>query len=112
MYPLLHKNRATSHELFKFSSMRLPFDVIRILLANNLAEIDIQRSVIQKKIITTLRDRQDEDEPAPLLEILGGRVAPASNLRTENGANKKIYDSQQSENASAEPHFEKENSAR
>ena len=64
------------------------------------------------KIITTLRDRQEDDEPDPLLEILGGRVAPASNLRTENGANKKIYDSQQSETASAEPHFEKENSAR
>ena len=92
--------------------MRLPFDVIRILLANNLAEIDIQRSVIQKKIITTLRDRQDDDEPDPLLEILGGRVALASNSRTENCANKKIYDLQQSETASAEPHFEKENSTR
>lgn len=112
MYPLLHKNRATSHELFKFSSMRLPFDVIRILLANNLAEIDIQRSVIHKKIITTLRDRQDEDEPDPLLKILSGRVEPTGNSRTENGANKEIYDSQQSETASTEPHFEKENSTR
>lgn len=92
--------------------MRLPFDVIRILLANNWAEIDIQRSVIQKKIITTLRGRQEDDESDPLLEILGGRAALAGNLRTENGANKEIYDSQQSENASAEPHFEKENSAR
>lgn len=92
--------------------MRLPFDVIRILLANNWAEIDIQRSVIQKKIITTLRGRQEDDAPDPLLEILGGRAALAGNSRTENGANKEIYDSQQSENASAEPHFEKENSAR
>lgn len=64
------------------------------------------------KIITTLRDRQDDDEPDPLLEILGGRVALASNSRTENCANKKIYDLQQSETASAEPHFEKENSTR
>ena len=63
------------------------------------------------KIITTLRDRQD-DGPDPLLEILSGRVEPNGNLRTENGANKEIYDSQQSENASAEPHFEKENSTR
>lgn len=63
------------------------------------------------KIITTLRDRQD-DGPDPLLEILGGRVALASNSRTENCANKKIYDLQQSETASAEPHFEKENSTR
>ena len=62
------------------------------------------------KIITTLRDRQDDDGPDPLLEILGGRVALASNSRTENCANKKIYDLQQSETASAEPHFEKENS--
>lgn len=61
------------------------------------------------KIITTLRDRQD-DGPDPLLEILGGRVAPASNSRTENCANKENYGSRQSENASAEPHFEKENS--
>ena len=64
------------------------------------------------KIITTLRDRQDDDGPDPLLEILGGRVALASNSRTENCANKKIYDLQQSETASAEPHFEKENSTR
>ena len=64
------------------------------------------------KIITTLRDRQDDGGPDPLLEILGGRVALAGNSRTENGANKKIYDLQQSETASAEPHFEKENSAR
>ena len=64
------------------------------------------------KIITTLRDRQDDNGPDPLLEILGGRAALAGNSRTENGANKEIYDSQQSENASAEPHFEKENSAR
>ena len=64
------------------------------------------------KIITTLRDRQDDDGPDPLLEILCGRAAPTGNLRTENGANKKIYDLQQSENASAEPHFEKENSTR
>ena len=64
------------------------------------------------KIITTLRDRQDEDEPDPLLEILSGRAALAGNSRTENGANKEIYDLQQSETASAEPHFEKENSAR
>ena len=62
------------------------------------------------KIITTLRDRQDDDGPDPLLEILGGRAAPTGNLRTENGANKEIYDLQQSENASVEPHFEKENS--
>ena len=62
------------------------------------------------KIITTLRDRQDEDEPDPLLEILSGRAALAGNSRTENGANKEIYDLQQSETASAEPHFEKENS--
>lgn len=64
------------------------------------------------KIITTLRDRQDDDEPDPLLEILGGRVAPASNSRTENCANKENYGSRQSENASAEPHFEEENIAR
>ena len=64
------------------------------------------------KIITTLRDRQDDNGPDPLLEILGGRTAIAGNLRTENGANKEIYDSQQNETASAEPHFEKENSAR
>ena len=64
------------------------------------------------KIITTLRARQDEDEPDPLLEILSGRAALAGNSRTENGANKEIYDLQQSETASAEPHFEKENSAR
>lgn len=64
------------------------------------------------KIITTLRDRQDEDEPDPLLEILSGRAALAGNSRTENGANKEIYDLQQSETASAEPHFEKENSTR
>ena len=64
------------------------------------------------KIITTLRDRQDDDGPDPLLEILSGRAAPTGNLRTENGAKKKIYDSQQSENASIEPHFEKENSTR
>ena len=63
------------------------------------------------KIITTLRDHQD-DGPDLLLEILSGRAAPTGNLRTENGANKEIYDSQQSENASVEPHFEKENSAR
>ena len=63
------------------------------------------------KIITTLRDRQD-DGPDPLLEILGGRAAPTGNIRTENGANKEIYGSQQSENANAEPHFEKENSTR
>ena len=63
------------------------------------------------KIITTLRNRQ-EDGPDPLLEILSGRVEPTCNSRTENGANKEIYDLQQSENASAEPHFEKENSAR
>ena len=63
------------------------------------------------KIITTLRNRQ-EDGPDPLLEILSGRVKPTCNSRTENGANKEIYDLQQSENASAEPHFEKENSAR
>lgn len=63
------------------------------------------------KIITTLRDRQD-DGPDPLLEILGGWAAPTGNLRTENGANKELYGSRQSENASAEPHFEKENSAR
>ena len=64
------------------------------------------------KIITTLRDRQEDDGPDPLLEILGGRAAIAGNSRTENGANKEIYDLQQSENASIEPHFEKENSAR
>ena len=64
------------------------------------------------KIITTLRDRQDDDGPDPLLEILGGRAVPTGNLRTENGANKELYGPQQSENASAEPHFEKENSAR
>ena len=64
------------------------------------------------KIITTLRDRQDEDEPDPLLKILSGRVEPTGNSRTENGANKEIYDSQQSETASTEPHFEKENSTR
>ena len=64
------------------------------------------------KIITTLRDRQDDNGPDPLLEILGGRAAIAGNSRTENGANKEIYGSQQSENASAEPHFEKENSTR
>ena len=63
------------------------------------------------KIITTLRDHQD-DGPDLLLEILSGRAAPTGNLRTENGANKEFYDSQQIENASAEPHFEKENSAR
>ena len=63
------------------------------------------------KIITTLRDRQENYGPDPLLEILGGRAALAGNLQTENGANKEIYDSQQSETASAEPHFEKENSA-
>ena len=63
------------------------------------------------KIITTLRNRQ-EDGPDPLLEILSGRVKPTCNSRTENGANKEIYDLQQSETASAEPHFEKENSTR
>ena len=64
------------------------------------------------KIITTLRDRQDDDGPDPLLEILSGRVEPTCNSRTKNGANKELYGSQQSENASAEPHFEKENSTR
>ena len=64
------------------------------------------------KIITTLRGRQEDDAPDPLLEILSGRVEPTCNSRTENGANKEIYDSQQSENASIEPHFEKENSTR
>ena len=64
------------------------------------------------KIITTLRDRQYDNGPDPLLEILSGRVEPTCNSRTENGANKEIYDSRQSENASAEPHFEKENSTR
>ena len=64
------------------------------------------------KIITTLRDRQDDNGPDPLLEILSGRVTSTGNLRTENGAKKKNYDSQQSENASVEPHFEKENSTR
>lgn len=64
------------------------------------------------KIITTLRDRQDGDEPDPLLEILGERAAPAGNSRTKNCANKENYGSRQSENASAEPHFEEENIAR
>lgn len=64
------------------------------------------------KIITTLRDRQEDDGPDPLLEILGGRAALAGNSRTENSANKEIYDLQQSETASVEPHFEKENSTR
>lgn len=173
MYTLLYKNRATSHEFFKFSSMRLPFDVRHILFANaeqhgveqNFFFLitfkryqvqlqilnDLEKTIKQDgilvtkeyvkgrknvyshpaisdynrttdsanktvvtlvKIITTLRDRQDDDEPDPLLEILSGRVTSTGNLRTENGAKKKIYDSQQSENASAEPHFEKENSTR
>ena len=33
------------------------------------------------KIITTLRDRQDDDEPDPLLEILSGRGTRAGGLR-------------------------------
>ena len=70
-----------------------------------------KKVVTLMKIITTLRNRQ-EDGPDTLLEILSGRVEPTCNSRTENGANKEIYDLQQSENASAEPHFEKENSAR
>ena len=64
------------------------------------------------KIITTLRGRQEDDAPDPLLEILGGRAAPTGNLRTENSANKNFLDSRQSKKASVEPHFEKENSTR
>ena len=33
------------------------------------------------KIITTLRNRQDDDEPDPLLEILSGRGTRAGDLR-------------------------------
>ena len=33
------------------------------------------------KIITTLRDRQDDDEPDPLLEILSGRGTRAGDSR-------------------------------
>ena len=42
------------------------------------------------KIITTLRDRQDDDVPATLFKILSRRVEPTGNSRTENGANKEI----------------------
>ncbi|MGN1044161.1 MAG: hypothetical protein ACI4PR_05190 [Acutalibacteraceae bacterium] len=35
------------------------------------------------KIITTLRDRQDDDEPDPLLEILSGHRTCAGDLRTK-----------------------------
>ena len=79
----------------------------------NLTTVSANKTVVTlMKIITTLRDRQEDDEPDPLLEILSGRVTSTGNLRTENGANKEIYDLQQSENASIEPHFEKENSTR
>ena len=45
------------------------------------------------KTVVTLRDRQDEDEPDPLLEILGGQATLAGNSRTENSANKNFLDS-------------------
>lgn len=64
------------------------------------------------KIITILRDRKENDEPDPLLEILSGRVAPADNSRNESSSNKKNCGSRQSENAGTGPHFEEENGVR
>ena len=53
------------------------------------------------KIITTLRDRQENDEPDPLLEILSGRQRDAApNSRTQNTENNRFDCSRQRKNAS------------
>ena len=64
------------------------------------------------KIITTLRDRQNDDDFDPLLEIFGGRATPGGNSRSRNNADKRLSCPRQSENVSDEPYFEEESDTR